>query len=218
TVADFIVEQACRTPNASALQWAGGALSYRELVGAAAAYARQLHAHGAGRGESVGVLLPRSPELVVSLLGIVMAGAAYVPMSVDLPDTYLARVMEACHVRRLVARTAAAADGRDVLPVPSLRPGTTWDMQPVGDAKADDLAYVLCTSGSTGMPRAVAVEHGGLANVCRWIAETLQLGAADRCLLKTPVTFDASARELYPILVAGGMLVIASPDAHRDIA
>ena len=92
------------------------------------------------------------------------------------------------------------------------------DKNPVDSAATSDrdLAYVIYTSGSTGSPKGVMVEHGGLVNAVNWIAGTLKLSHLDRCLLKTPITFDAAGRELFPILISGGTLVITEPNGHRD--
>ncbi len=90
------------------------------------------------------------------------------------------------------------------------------EKNPVAGATAENLAYILYTSGSTGQPKGVMVEHRGLCNAINWIIQTLELSAEDRCLLKTPITFDAAGRELYPTLLTGGRLVIAEPDGHRD--
>ena len=87
---------------------------------------------------------------------------------------------------------------------------------PSVSATAKNLAYVIYTSGSTGQPKGVMVEHGGLINAINWIMETLELSSSDRCILKTPITFDAAGREFFPTLLAGGTLVIAEPGGHRD--
>ena len=77
-------------------------------------------------------------------------------------------------------------------------------------------AYVIYTSGSTGQPKGVIVEHRGLVNAVNWLTETLGLDVSDRGLLKTPITFDAAGREIFPILITGGSLIIVEPEGHRD--
>ena len=81
---------------------------------------------------------------------------------------------------------------------------------------AGNLAYVIYTSGSTGQPKGVMVEHRGLSNTIKWLSQTLAITADDSTLLKTPITFDAAGRELFPTLLAGARLIIAEPGAHRD--
>jgi len=81
---------------------------------------------------------------------------------------------------------------------------------------AGNLSYVIYTSGWTGQPKGVMVEHRGLSNTVQWLSQTLAIGAADSTLLKTPITFDAAGREIFPTLLAGARLIIAEPNAHRD--
>src|SRR5208283_3879239 len=87
---------------------------------------------------------------------------------------------------------------------------------PQSNATAENLAYVIYTSGSTGQPKGVMVEHGGVINAVSWIMETLELSSSDRCILKTPITFDAAGRELFATLLAGGTQIVAEPGGHRD--
>ena len=83
-------------------------------------------------------------------------------------------------------------------------------------AAAGNLAYVIYTSGSTGQPKGVMVEHRGLSNTIQWLSQTLAITEYDSTLLKTPITFDAAGREIFPTLLAGARLIIAEPNAHRD--
>ena len=157
----------------------------------------------------------------MAVFGVLIAGAAYSPMNPDLPNEYLRRLIHHARVDGLITLDGRFAAGhRDV----TLLPAPTWpswgraEEAPTPPLGPSDVAYLIHTSGSTGIPKGVLVDHAGLANVCAWIAEALELGAGERCLFKTPVSFDAAARELYPTLIAGGTLVIADTDAHRDIA
>jgi amino acid adenylation domain-containing protein len=86
----------------------------------------------------------------------------------------------------------------------------------VSSATARNAAYVIYTSGSTGQPKGVMIEHCGLSNTLNWLSDILELSTQDRCLLKTPITFDAAGREIFPTLIAGGCLVIAEANGHRD--
>src|SRR6202030_2655431 len=81
---------------------------------------------------------------------------------------------------------------------------------------AGNLSYVIYTSGSTGQPKGVMVEHRGLSNTIQWLSQTLAITPDDSTLLKTPITFDAAGREIFPTLLAGARLIIAEPNAHRD--
>jgi amino acid adenylation domain-containing protein len=81
---------------------------------------------------------------------------------------------------------------------------------------ASNLAYVIYTSGSTGQPKGVMVEHRGLSNTLKWLSQTLAMTVDDRTFLKTPISFDAAGREIYPTLLSGARLIIAEPGVHRD--
>jgi amino acid adenylation domain-containing protein len=155
---------------------------------------------------------------VVAVLGVLAAGAAYVPLDPELPARRLAFMAVDADIRTVlttsdlaVAPAAATviqldrdalADGAHGVPLP-----------PPGPA---NLAYVMYTSGSTGSPKAATNTHGGIANHLAWVQETYQLRPDDRVLLKTPLSFDDSVREVLWPLTAGAELVLAPPGTHRD--
>ncbi|MFF2008552.1 amino acid adenylation domain-containing protein [Streptomyces sp. NPDC058195] len=211
----LIAAQARATPQATAVQDGDTKISYRELMAGAGRVAAGLQARGVGPGDLVAVRLPRSPELIMTLVAVLATGAAYVPVDPGYPEPYVRGLLADCAPRWVVTDRSGEADApRTWIGVGELT-GTPapGDRRPVGGG---DLAYVIYTSGSTGRPKGVLVEHGALANVVTWIATELAMTAADRVLLKTPIGFDASARELYPVLVSGGTLVLAPPGAERD--
>lgn len=218
TIPALFSQQARRTPEEPAMRCEGRSWSYRQLQAQVDSYAASLRAAGAQPGAVLALALPRGPELVVAILGILAAGAAYAPLDPELPPLRLQRMWPALGAWRLVCTDALA---QDALAPPRLAPPQLASA-PANAAFQDashgaGLACVIHTSGSTGLPKGVEVEHAGLANVCRWIRDTLQLGVGDICLLKTPLTFDAAARELFPTLISGACLEIAPPEAHRDM-
>jgi amino acid adenylation domain-containing protein len=220
SVPALIAAQAELTPHANAIQANSAAVSYQTLERAICGYATLLQEHAVGRGDVVAITLPRGSELVVALLGTLAAGAAYMTVDPDLPAKYVQDLFVRARAKIIVIahrQIAFDVNGFSTLVMPSLSTLCNGHVAEIPAPLTSDLAYVHSTSGSTGLPKLVLVEHAGLANVCRWIAETLQLTGADRCLLKTPQSFDAFARELYPILIAGGTLIVAAPDAHRDM-
>src|SRR5271156_4243322 len=168
--------------------------------------------------------MDRSLEMVVGILGILKAGGTYVPLDPEYPADRLSYMLKDVDAPVLLTLQLVA----DKIPRHEssvLCLDTDWDSiaghsdrNPVDSAATSgrDLAYVIYTSGSTGSPKGVMVEHGGLVNAVNWIAETLNLSPLDRCLLKTPIIFDAAGRELLATLLAGGTLVIAAPGGHRD--
>ncbi|HUZ95886.1 MAG TPA: amino acid adenylation domain-containing protein [Edaphobacter sp.] len=215
-------EQVQRTPDNVAILFEGQQLTYAQLNARANQVAHHLQALGVGPEVPVAICMQRCPEMVVGLLGILKAGGAYVPLDPAYPKERLSFVMEDAHPAVLLTQGhmmpsmpergihAVCMDtGREAIAAMS-------EKNPAAKATAENLAYILYTSGTTGQPKGVMVEHRGLCNVITWITQTLELSVEDRCLLKTPITFDAAGRELYPILLTGGRLVIAEADGHRD--
>ncbi|WP_345599935.1 amino acid adenylation domain-containing protein [Thermocatellispora tengchongensis] len=201
TVPELIAAQAARTPHAEAVVFEGERWTYAELDARVAALAGWLRERGAGPETRVAVMIPRSAGLVVAVLAVLRAGAAYVPMEPGLPDervkTLLAETGPVCVL------TSAEAAG-DPLPPQAVDPRHP--------------AYVIHTSGSTGRPKGVVVDHRALANRLRWTQARFGLEPGDRVLHKTPIGFDVSVWELLWPLMAGATLVVARPDGHRDPA
>ncbi|MCH0541874.1 amino acid adenylation domain-containing protein [Streptomyces sp. MUM 203J] len=221
TLASLFAAQAARTPDAPAVVCEGTTLSYAELDRRAEALARRLRARGAGPEQFVAVAVPRSAELMVALLGVHKAGAAYLPVDLDYPSDRVAFMLADSGARTVV--TTADAAGR----LPGL-PGLDHVMadhdEDVPDAPAsaqagpDHPAYVIYTSGSTGRPKGVAVTHRAIVNRLAWMQAEYGLGPDDRILQKTPSSFDVSVWEFFWALVEGATVVLARPDGHRDPA
>ncbi|HEX7406602.1 MAG TPA: amino acid adenylation domain-containing protein, partial [Candidatus Binatia bacterium] len=215
-------QQAERTPATVALVFEAQQLTYAQLNARANQLAHYLQTLGVGPEVPVAICMERCLEMVVGLLGILKAGGAYVPLDPAYPMERLAFLLEDAHAPVLLTQRHLA----ERMPAPGVHLvclDSGWDaiapmseQNPVSTVTTKNAAYVIYTSGSTGQPKGVTVEHGGLNNAVHWITETLELSAEDRCLLKTPITFDAAGRELFPILLAGGRLVIAAADGHRD--
>jgi amino acid adenylation domain-containing protein len=216
-------EQAARTPNNVAIAFAGRHLTYAELNARANQLAHHLQALGVGPEVPVGICMERCLEIVVGLLGIIKAGGAYVPLDPAYPGERLAFMLEDTRAPVLLTQKDVLKDGQIAPGVRVLCLDSDWhaiagesEETTVSEATTANAAYVIYTSGSTGQPKGVIVEHKGLVNAVNWLRETLELSVSDRCLLKTPITFDAAGRELFPILMAGGTLVVAQADGHRD--
>ncbi|QTH16557.1 amino acid adenylation domain-containing protein [Pseudomonas corrugata] len=211
-------QQAALSPNAPALVFEGQRLSYAELDNRAQAVARALRAVGIGTDDIVPVCMERSVDMVVALLGIVHAGAAWLPLDPELPAGRMAFLIEDADAKvsltqaRWLSRLPA---GHQAWTLDSLPQAPAFD--PISVA-ASDLAYVLYTSGSTGQPKGVMNEHGALMNRLYWMQDTFPIGPNDRVLQKTPYSFDVSVWEFFWPLITGATLVVARPDGHRDPA
>ncbi|MFE7269478.1 amino acid adenylation domain-containing protein [Streptomyces sp. NPDC057623] len=222
--------QARRTPDAVALIHDQGRVTFAELEAHADGVARRVRARGAGRGERVAVLLPRGPELVASLLGVLVSGAAYLPLDPSLPTPRLAALLADGAPALLLTSDAALArhpgvaadlpvlltDEADDTPVG----GTPADGTPAGGAAEggagpDDPAYCIYTSGSTGHPKGVLVPHRGPANLVR---QHLRRHPALRTLQWTSPAFDVSVQEIFTTLASGAALVLIADEVRHDPA
>jgi amino acid adenylation domain-containing protein len=215
-------EQVNRTPDNVAVIFGDRHFTYAQLNARANQLAHHLRGLGVGSEVPVAICMERCLEMVVGILGILKAGGAYVPLDPEYPKERLTYMLEDVRAPVLLTQGHLVDNlPRHAIHVLCLDSG--WEViaqnsekNPLPAATAKDLAYVIYTSGSTGRPKGVMVEHGGLANAVSWINETLELSALDRGLLKTPITFDAAGREIFPTLTTGGSLVIAESQGHRD--
>ncbi|AMO95610.1 D-alanine--poly(phosphoribitol) ligase, subunit 1 [Collimonas fungivorans] len=216
------------TPEAVALEFLDAQgrpqqMRYGELDRCATRVAAALLEAGVKPDTAVALCLERSFDMVVALLGVLKAGAAYLPVDPDYPperiaymlnDAQPAVVITQAHLRERVAAAAAHGDVR-ILSVDELMQGTAILDQPINIA-ADQLAYLIYTSGSTGKPKGAGNTHRALANRIAWMQSAYQLRTDDVVLHKTPFGFDVSVWEFVWPLAVGARLAIAAPGDHRD--
>lgn len=215
------IERQCRaTPDAPACRFDGKSLSYAELDQKAGLVAAALRREGAGPDSVVGVAARRSLDLLPILLGVMKAGAAYVPLDQALPAERIKAMIEDAAVALVVA-DEDAAPALAGLPIGVLTACRILDAQEPEAVAAvptapDNLAYVLFTSGSTGRPKASMIGHRAILNRLAWMQAAYGLTGDDRVLQKTPLSFDVSVWELFWPLTAGACLVLAEPDRQGD--
>jgi amino acid adenylation domain-containing protein/FkbM family methyltransferase len=213
--------QAERTPDAVALVFGEECLTYGELLGRSSLLARHLRASGVGPEVLVGVLMERSAELVVAILGILGAGGAYVPLDTSAPERRLTYLIDDARMPVVLAheetRRLLADCGARVICLDK-----EWaDISARGaslpeDDDDDHLAYVIYTSGSTGQPKGAMNTHRAVVNRLRWMQDAYALAPGDAVLQKTPYTFDVSVWEFFWPLLNGARMVLAAPGGHRD--
>ncbi|HEL3193547.1 TPA: enterobactin synthase subunit F [Stenotrophomonas maltophilia] len=216
TLVELLQQGMDRDPHAPALVFGDTTLDYATLEARSFALAAQLRAMEVGPGSVVAVALPRSLELVIALVAVLRAGAAYLPLDLAHPDERLARILSSAQPACVLAAAEVSArmDG-----VPVLAPDQWTALSfaaPWADPAPSDAAYVIYTSGSTGEPKGVVIEHRAIVNRLLWMREHYGIRSDDRVLQKTPATFDVSVWEFFLPLLCGATLVVAGPDAHRD--
>ncbi len=210
--------QVKRTPHAIAVISDGVSLTYAELNGRANALAERLVAMGAGPDIVVGLCVERSVGMLVGLLGIMKAGAAYLPIDIRFPADRVAFILEDAGVPLLVTQRNLEAS----LPKHQAKVVVLDDVAETRDenissgATLDNLAYVIYTSGSTGKPKGVEVLHRGVTNVVHSFQELLRFGREDTLVATTTLSFDIHVLEIFTPIQAGSRLVIATDEQAQD--
>ena len=219
---EWFAATARRHPARPALLGPGGAVTYQELNERAEALAGHLRAAGVRPGDFVGLLLAKSPELYVALLGVLMAGAAYVPLDLAFPAERVAFILNDCGARLLLtadeAPALAAWPGR-ALNVRALPPPPETEPTTTGAITPDAPAYVIYTSGTTGQPKGVVLPHCSICHLVQAEQALFQPTPDDRVAQGFSVAFDASLEEIWLAFAAGAALVpvpdevMKAPDA-----
>ncbi|MCM5558999.1 non-ribosomal peptide synthetase [Pleomorphomonas sp. JP5] len=214
TIPEPFMDMVAATPDAPAVLFDHGHFDYAGFAGRAAAVADRLREEGVRPGEVVAICAKRSPDLLVGIHGILMAGAAYAPLDPDHPqqrrDDMLADlggplVLGSADLAPLFAGSRFVALGGDQIATPVS-----------ATASPDDIAYVIFTSGSTGRPKGAAIEHQAVLNRILWMQSTFPIGPGDVILQKTPVTFDVSVWELFWWSWAGATVALPPPGAEKN--
>ncbi|WIM86737.1 amino acid adenylation domain-containing protein [Candidatus Mycobacterium wuenschmannii] len=221
TLPAMVTAAARANPSEIAVTFGDRDLTYADLDRRTDDVASRLQTLGVGPDSVVTVLLDRSEDLVVALLAVAKSGAAFMPLDPGQPANRIAAMIEAAgtpvvvtHERNLKLLNDFSGQRLclDLLATPS------ETFAPRSAARPNGLAYVVHTSGSTGVPKRVLNTHRGLRNLLLWMRANYKVDARDRVLHHTPVTFDASLAEIFLPLIVGARLVIAKPDGHRDAA
>ncbi|MGW6919207.1 amino acid adenylation domain-containing protein, partial [Kitasatospora sp. NPDC054939] len=240
SLAQLLQERAAAVPETPAVLAAAGALTYRELNERANRLARLLAARGIGPESVVALALPRSPRLVVALLAVLKAGAAYLPLDPEYPPARLAHMLADARPALLLTDRATGpsvpAGAEPSVPagaeVPVLLPDDPGTAAALAALPAGDLAdtertapldprhpaYVIYTSGSTGRPKGVVMPAGALLNLLEWHHREVGGAAGTRTAQFTAISFDVSAQEILSAVAFGKTLVVPAEDVRRDAA
>lgn len=218
-VHENILARAAACPQQTAVVGNRGALTYEALSRRASSVAASLVAAGVKPNDLVGVSLDRHADMLAALLGIWMAGAAYVPLDPKFPADRLRYMVEQSAIEVLVSERALVAslpfdrDAQHLVLLEDVEEGQAPSLPPCPPERT---AYVIFTSGSTGKPKGVVLSHGAVSNFLRAMTERPGLTADDRLLGVTTLSFDIAVLELYLPLWVGGTAVVASADEAAD--
>ena len=208
-------------PSQPAVEFSGVVLSRSDLADRSDRLAEWLAANHGGDGSLVGIYMDRSIEMLVGILGVLKAGAAYVPLDPEFPRPRIEYILSESKVPILLTLrrhldALPASDARVLCLDDEL---ATWQAprpNPLPQIQPQSRAYVIFTSGSTGVPKGVEVTHGSVVNLLRSAWELLGLGQEDRLFAITTLAFDISVLELLLPLVCGGTVIIGDKDAAVD--
>lgn len=237
----LLTESAARLPDKEAIRFQGNGLTYAQLDQITNQVARTLQAFGVNRGDRVGIYVHKSLASVISVFGIMKAGAVYVPLDPNAPAKRLAYITRNCDVQVILTATSKVTrlaefydEGTPIhtiiltdeqTPQPVDLPESTRIMpwsevqaQPAQPVPAPgtietDLAYILYTSGSTGDPKGVMISHQTILTFVNWSVKAFAMSEAERVTSHAPIHFDLSTFDIYATIKAGGTIVLV-PERH----
>ncbi|WP_122572495.1 non-ribosomal peptide synthetase [Pseudomonas viridiflava] len=222
SIAALFEAQVAKTPDAMALHVNGQELTYFELDRRAGLLAAHLQRLGASPDSVVALLVDRSVEMIVGLLGILKAGSAYLPLDVGYPVERIEYMLADADVPIVVTQERLSPMLSECkakyvmldLEWPKIAAGAPMSPRHLD---SQQLAYVIYTSGSTGRPKGVMISHYSILNHLAWMQKTHQLATDDRVLQNASISFDVSVWQLFWPLLNGAGLVVTPPDGHRDM-
>lgn len=218
---ELIADSAKIYPNKTAISFGCDQLSYSRLMELSDHFAASLIARGVKKGDIIGVAIDRSTAMVVTLISILKAGAAYLPLDPEYPQERIEYMLEDSAAKLLIIsktytkRFHSATIELAVEDIYEQIEKQPLDYSPIA-LKGTDLAYILYTSGSTGKPKGVKIRHQGLTNLLKSMQIAPGIKPEDRLAATTTISFDIAAVELFLPLITGAELVICDRETARD--
>ncbi len=215
--------QALRTPHAVAAEYGDRVWTYQQLDEAAECVAERLNDLGIEPESKIGLLVDRNPFVIVGMLGILRAGACFVPISPDTPSARIQSILAICCAAALVSESAYQPLNTGCsIPVvcideiPLVRTSRQGSRPKSPKISGGNLAYAMFTSGSTGMPKGVQIEHRSVVNLLLAAGKLIELNASDVCVSVSNFAFDISIAELFLPLMVGAKVVIVSEEVRKQ--
>jgi amino acid adenylation domain-containing protein len=219
TIYKLFEEQVEKTPDAIAIIYGNTRLSYRDLNNKSNKLARIIRGKGVNPDSIVGIMVERSYEMIVGIMGILKAGGAYMPIDPDYPSERIKYMLDDSCVRLLLSSHSIENNiefAGEVIKLDIRKLGTGKVSNLSEHARADNLAYVIYTSGSTGKPKGVMIEHKSVINRLNWMQKKYPISNGDVILQKTPFTFDVSVWELFWWFFNGATLCFLESGTEKE--
>nr|WP_150149854.1 non-ribosomal peptide synthase/polyketide synthase [Bacillus swezeyi] len=215
TICQLFEERAEKTPDHTAVVFEEQKMTYRELNERSNQLARFLREKGVKPDSAVGIMVERSPEMIVGILGILKAGGAYLPLDPAYPEDRIKYILEDSQTKILLSQDQLIKERTSIKDADFIKIDIHDKQIVMQDAErllpvnqSGDLAYIIYTSGSTGKPKGVLIEQKGLCNLVQAVIEWMHLKPESRAIQFASLSFDASAFEIFSALAAGAALVL----------
>ncbi|MCL6588557.1 MAG: amino acid adenylation domain-containing protein [Firmicutes bacterium] len=216
----LVEKQALQYPENTALVFRNQQINYRDLNKRAAQLAHCLRKKGVSRGSIVGLLVNRSLEMVIAILGILKAGGAYLPISPDCPEDRIKRILWDSNCELLISDiTGLGFDWNGEIINLRTMPAEILenDLAPLNPNHPGDPAYIIYTSGSTGQPKGVVIEHQSITNTVKWRRDYYGFNSGDVLLQIPPYDFDSSVEDIFTFLSVGAKIIIVAQETRFDL-
>lgn len=217
----LINEVALRHPGNIAIEYKQQQFTYKDLNDQSNQFAALLIQQGVVTGQNIGLAVDRSPEMIIALLAIMKAGAAYIPLDPEYPRERVEYMLENSNATVLITSKKYSqhfkTNAKEVIIEDSLAKLSSFSNQyPATNLNGSDLAYILYTSGSTGKPKGVQIQHNNLVNFLCSMRKAPGLTNTDSLLAITTISFDIAGLELYLPLISGAKIVLADAETSKD--
>ncbi len=219
TIQQLFAEQVEKTPDSTTIMFGEQSLTYRELNEKANALANILRGKGVRNDSVVALMLDRSVEMIIGIMGILKAGGAYLPVNPMYPEERIRYVLEDCGAGIMLINNEIKTASFYQLEVINLSDASLYtgdNSEPAYISSARDLAYIIYTSGSTGKPKGVMNEHRSLVNRLHWMQKKYPLDQDSVILQKTPFSFDVSVWEILWWSIVGAKVCLLEPGGEKD--
>ena len=221
SLVSLIHEVSLQYPNNIAIEYKQQKLSYKDLNEKSNQFADLLIQQGVATGQTIGLAIDRSPDMIIVLLAIMKSGAAYVPLDPEYPRERIEYMLEDSDAKILITSKKYSrhfkTSATEVIIEDSLSQLSAFSNQyPLINLKGSDLAYILYTSGSTGKPKAVQIEHHNLVNFLHSMQKLPGITNSDSFLAISTISFDIAGMELYLPLISGAKIVLADTETRKD--